>query len=63
MAQLVKHLTLDSGLGHDLSVHEFEPCIGLCTDNAEPAWDSLFTSLSALSPLALALSIYLSQNK
>ena len=34
-------LTLDFGSGHDLTVCEFEPCVGLCTDNVEPAWDSL----------------------
>ena len=56
MAQLVKHSTLGFGLGHDIRVSEFEPHIGLCTDNVEPAWDSLFLSLSLLPPS-------LSQNK
>ena len=41
MVQLVKLLTLDSGSGHDLTVCEFKSRIGLCTDSAEPAWDSL----------------------
>ena len=27
VAQVVKHLTLDFSLCHDLMVHEFEPCI------------------------------------
>ena len=29
VAQSVKCLTLDFGSGHDLRVHEIEPCIGL----------------------------------
>ena len=41
VAQVVKHLTLDFGLGHDLTVCESEPHIGLCADRVEPAWDSL----------------------
>ena len=47
MAQSVKHPTLDLGSGLDLTVHEFEPHVRLCTENAEPAWDSLSPSLSA----------------
>ena len=46
MAQSVKHLTLGFSSGHDLIVHEFEPCISLCADSVEPAWDSLAPSLS-----------------
>ena len=42
--------TLDFSLGHDLTVRELEPHIGLCTDSVEPAWDSLSPSLST-SPL------------
>ena len=43
MAQLVKHLTLDFGSGHDLIiVSEIEPCV--CTVSKEPAWDSLSPS-------------------
>ena len=52
MAQSVKHPTLGFCLGHDLTVREFELCIGLCADNMEPAWDSLSPSLSA-PPLTL----------
>ena len=44
MAQLVEYLTFDLGLGHDLTVHEIEPCVGLCVDSMEPAWDSLSLS-------------------
>ena len=60
VAQLVKCLTLDFGSSHDLMVHEIEPCIGLCADSAEPAWDSLSPFLSALPPLMLARSHTLS---
>ena len=33
VAQSVKHLTSS---GHDLMVHQFEPCVGLCADSSEP---------------------------
>ena len=60
MAQSVKRPTLGLGSGHDLTVHEVEMHLGLCTDGTEPAWDSvspsLSLSLSAPSPLALSLS-------
>ena len=36
VAQSVKHLTLVFGSGHDLTVHGFEPCIGLRADSTEP---------------------------
>ena len=39
-----KHLTLDFGSGHDLTVCEFKPRIGLHTVSAESAWDSLSLS-------------------
>ena len=61
MAQSVKCLAFDFGSGHDLAVHGSEPCIGLCADSTEPAWDSLPPSLSTPPLLVLALS--LSQNK
>ena len=37
MAQSVRLLTLDLGLGHDLVVHGIKPRIGLGTDSAKPA--------------------------
>ena len=37
VAQLVGHLSLDLGSGHDLMVCESEPCIELCADSLEPA--------------------------
>ena len=45
VAQGVKCLTLDFSSGHDLTVCEFEPCIGLYADRVDPAWDSLSLSL------------------
>ena len=47
VAQLVKSLTLDFSSSPDLTVREIEPHVGLCTDNMEPAGDSLSPSLSA----------------
>ena len=46
----------DFSSGHDLTVHEFEPHIGLCADPAETAWESLSLSLSLLLALSLSLS-------
>ena len=36
MAQSVKHLTLGFSSGHDLTVSDFEPHVGLCAGSAEP---------------------------
>ena len=55
MTQSVKLLTLGFGSGHDLMVLEIKTCIGLCTDSAEPAWDSL--SFSVSDPPSLVLSL------
>ena len=49
MAQLVECPTLDFASGHDLTIHETERRLRLHADFAEPAWDSLSPSLSALS--------------
>ena len=57
-AQSVKYLTLDLSSGHDLTVGDIQPHIGLCADSVEPAWDSLSPSL-----FAPPLSLFLSQNK
>ena len=54
VAQLVKHLTVCFGSGHDLLVGKFKPHIELCANSMGPAWDSLSFSLSlslSLSPL------------
>ena len=56
VAQSVKRLTLDLSQGHDLTAREFEPCIGLCTDGAEPSWDFLSPCLSAPPLLSLSLA-------
>ena len=58
MAQSVKCPTLDFSSGHDLTVCEFEPHMGLCADRVEPAWNS--PSLSAPTWLTLSLSLSLS---
>ena len=56
VAQLVKHPTLVISSGHDLTVCEFEPCVGLCADSSEPARNSL--SLFSLSlPCLCSLSV------
>ena len=54
MAQSVKHPTFDFDSGHDLMVHEMEPCVGLCADSSEPAWDFLSPPPSA--PPSLSFS-------
>ena len=59
MAQFVKRSVLDFGSGHDLMIWEIKPCVRLCTDNAEPAWDS-HSSLSAPPLLVRALNLSLS---
>ena len=53
---LLKCLTLDFCSCHDFIVHEFEPCIGLRADSAEPAWDSLSPSVFPSSTCALCFS-------
>ena len=63
MAQSVKRPTLGFGSVHDLTVCGFEPCIGLCADSVEPAWDSLSLLLSLPLLCSHSLSLSLSQNK
>ena len=63
VAQSVKRPTLGFGPGHDLTACEFEPCIGLGADGAEPAWDSLSLLLSLPLPCLLSLSLSLKINK
>ena len=63
MAQSVKHLTLDLGSGHDLTVCEFEPRVWLCADCEETAWNSFPPSFSVLTLTLLICSLSLSQNK
>ena len=63
MAQSVKHLILDFSSGHELVICEIEPLFGLCTDNFEPAWDSLSLSLSLPLPCSLSRSLSQGINK
>ena len=44
VAPLVKHLTLGFSSGHDLTVHEMEPHVGLWADSTDAAWDFLCSS-------------------
>ena len=62
VARSFKHLTLGFGSGQDLTVHEFEPYLGLCANSAEPAWGSLSLSLLSL-PLPHLCSLSLKVNK
>ena len=55
-AQSIKPRTLGFGSGHDLTVREFEPCIGLFTDSAEPAWESVTPSLCPSPTLSLKIN-------
>ena len=48
LAQSFKLQALDFSSGHGLGDREIEPCIGLCTNMAEHAWDSLSLYASAL---------------
>ena len=56
-AQSVERLTLGFSSGHDCTVPGIDTRIELCAAGVEPAWDSLFPSLSAPPPFML------SQNK
>ena len=62
MAPSVKRWTLGFSSSRNLTVCEFEPNIGLCTDSTGPAWDSLPPSLSAPPLLAHAFSLSLKRN-
>ena len=57
VARSVKCMTLDFHSDHDLMVHRIEPCIGICRDSAEPAWDSHSLHLLLYSAPALLLSL------
>ena len=56
MAQSVKRPTLGFSSGHDLTVHEFEPHIGVCADGAQSAWDFLPVPLCPSPAHTLSLS-------
>ena len=57
MAQLVKHLTLDFGSGHNLRVLESKPHIRLCADSTDSAWDSLSAPPQLMHVLFLSVKI------
>ena len=61
VAQSVKHLALDFGSGHGLTVCEFKPRMGLRADSAEPASDSFSLPLSLPLPFLCSLSLSLSK--
>ena len=63
MARSVECLTLDFSSGHDLPVCEFKPCVRLCTDRVETAWDSLSFSLSLPLPCSLSKKKKTQKNK
>ena len=49
----------DFGSGHDLTVREFQPCVGLCADGSEPGacfWFCVSLSLCPSPTHALSLS-------
>ena len=60
VVRLVKHPTLHLASGLDLTVREFEPHIGFCTDDVEPDWDSVSPSLCS-SQVVLSLSLKINQ--
>ena len=62
VAQLVKHLTLDFGSGHDLTVCGIKPRVGLYADGVGPAWDS-FSSVLFVPPPLLTLGLSLKINQ
>ena len=58
----------DFGSGRDLTVHEFEPCVGLCADSSEPGacfgfWGSLSLCPSPACTLSLSLSLSLKNKR
>ena len=63
VVQSVEHPTLDFGSSHDLMVHGIKPHVRLCTDSAEPVWDSLFPSLTAPPSLKISKQRFFSKRK
>ena len=56
VAPSVKHPTLGFSSSRDLAVCEMDPHVGFCAENVEPAWHSLYSSLSAPHLLTLSVS-------
>ena len=61
VAPSVKCPTLDFSSGHDLTVGEIEPHVGLFAHSMEPAWDSVSLPLTLCPSCALSLSLSLSK--
>ena len=61
--QSVKHLTLDFGSDHDLTIHGFQSLVLLCADRAEPAWDPLSPLFSVPPLLTCSVSLSLKIDK
>ena len=57
MGQVIERLTVGSSSGHDLTVRELKPRVGLCADSSELTWDSLPPSFSAPTLLSHSLSL------
>ena len=56
MVSQLSILSLDLGSGHDVTVDEFKPHIGLCIGGAESAWDSLPLPRLCVHACSLSLS-------
>ena len=63
VTQSVEHPTLDLSSGHDLTVREFEPHVGLCAGGVEPAWDFVSPSFCPYPACACALSLKINKLK
>ena len=58
----LSQLSVNFNSGHDVAIHEFEPCIWLCADNSEPrACFGFCVSLSLCPSPAHTLSLSLSK--
>ena len=53
----------DFSSGYDLTVHEFEPHVGLATVSTEPSLDPLSPSFSVPPPFMHTLSLFPSLSK
>ena len=51
----------DSSSGHNLMVHKFQPCFGLCADSSEPGDCFRFCVSLSLCPYCAYISVSLSQ--
>ena len=63
VAPSVKQPTLAFGSGHDLTVLEMEPLLGLCAHSTEPAWDSFSLCPSPACTLTLSQNEHLKKKR